>query len=616
MVALLVHSQAPAGFCLATELKGTLGGCSQPFSRRHTLVTIDFSASAGSPGTAAATPAAVSTQLAAGALTARPAAGLPPPPRLSLRSIIFVLVAGSLLAPLFLVVTPSGVLPRHPSELATRRDAVRAAQEFASSVLSIPLPQAFLACESDSSRTVVVPLLLGSLEPRLQSFLDGAVALDASFAWRSWTDIVGPPATHCAAALTILSAVTARPLPVPPRPVFLAPPPPKNRGPDLARIARWDRQLELVERGESLLRERLLLTSASGLGWAFLRNWADRVASGPRDQHLPLALRDSDDSSDVGLRGRPFSARFTPVHTVPLAAPAPQTDSGFRPRGISDILEPQAIARLHAFLSIQASNLAAIRRFGSAVQRADDALATRGFGQAVQRLVPLVIGQDEFLPLARGVVWDCRDIESMGHCSPLDPALPPNSDLNSAYILQQFGPAGVSPWPDQELVSQVVNGVQFRAHMPLQIVMLPHLVSLPLGFASVDKEVTDFLERGWYQRTLGLPFLPLRAMGQGAAARKSDPSRFRRTTDGGGPRKPACDRVGIPAVSFNDAIGLHDTVTPSDAEFDASHGTPRSPKWPAPEIKPRIEDLMHDIAILRHTHCVECVQGTTGGFHG
>jgi hypothetical protein len=146
--------------------------------------------------------------------------------------------------------------------------------------------------------------------------------------------------------------------------------------------------------------------------------------------------------------------------------------------------------------------------------------------------------------------------------------------------------------------------------------MLPHLVSLPLGFASVDKEVTDFLERGWYQRTLGLPFLPLRAMGQGAAARKSDPSRFRRTTDGGGPRKPACDRVGIPAVSFNDAIGLHDTVTPSDAEFDASHGTPRSPKWPAPEIKPRIEDLMHDIAILRHTHCVECVQGTTGGFHG
>ncbi len=189
----------------------------------------------------------------------------------------------------------------------------------------------------------------------------------------------------------------------------------------------------------------------------------------------------------------------------------------------------------------------------------------------------------------------------MGHCSPLNSELPPNSDLNAAYILEQFGPAGVSPWPDQELVSQVVNGVQFRAHMPLQIVMLPHLVSLPLGFTSVDKEVTDFVERGWYQRTLGLPFLPLRAMGQGAAARKSDPLRFRRTTDGGGPRKPAFDRLGIPAVSFNDAIGLHDEIPPLDEAFQAPHGTPRFPKWPASEVKPRIEDLMHDIAILRHT---------------
>ena len=419
---------------------------------------------------------------------ARPAERPLPPPRLSLRSIIFVLVAGTLLAPLFFVVSPSGALPQHPSGLATRRDAVRAAQEFASSVLSIPTPQAFLAGKSDSSRTVVVPLLSGSQEPGLLSFLTG-------FAWHPWADITSSVAPHCAAALSILSAVAARPLPSPLH-LSLGSLPPHNRGPDLARLARWDRQLELVERSESLLRERLLVTSVSGVAWAFLRNWADRVASGPRDQHLPLALRDGDDSSDVGLRGRPFSARFTPAHTAPMAAPEPQADSGFRPRGISDILEPQAIARLHGFLSVQASNLVAIRRFGSTVQRADDALATRGFGLAVQRLAPLVIGQDEFLPRARGVVWDCRELESMGHCSPLNSELPPNSDLNSAYILEQFGQSGVSPWPDQELVSQVVNGVQFRAHMPLQIVILPHLVSLPLGFTSVDKEVTEFVERG------------------------------------------------------------------------------------------------------------------------
>ena len=91
-------------------------------------------------------------------------------------------------------------------------------------------------------------------------------------------------------------------------------------------------------------------------------------------------------------------------------------------------------------------------------------------------------------------------------------------------MLQRFGPARISPWPNQELVSQVVLRVQLRAQVSLRIVMLPHLVSLPLGFTSVDKEVNGFVERGRYQRTLGLPFLPLRAMGQGATA---SPRHFR-----------------------------------------------------------------------------------------
>ena len=135
--------------------------------------------------------------------------------------------------------------------------------------------------------------------------------------------------------------------------------------------------------------------------------------------------------------------------------------------------------------------------------------------------------------------------------------------------------------------------------MPLQIVLLPHLVSLPLGFASVEKELTNVLEHGWYQRTDGLPFLPFRAMGQGAASRNSNPQKFRRTTDGGGPRRPVFDRQGIPAVSFNDAIGLH-SQAPGEADPHLPSGSPSIPKWPAPEVKPRIEDLMHDSAVLRH----------------
>ena len=54
--------------------------------------------------------------------------------------------------------------------------------------------------------------------------------------------------------------------------------------------------------------------------------------------------------------------------------------------------------------------------------------------------------------------------------------------------------------------------------MPLRIVILPHLIALPLGFTSVEKELNGFAERGRYQRTLVLPFLPFRAMGQGAVS--------------------------------------------------------------------------------------------------
>jgi hypothetical protein len=102
--------------------------------------------------------------------------------------------------------------------------------------------------------------------------------------------------------------------------------------------------------------------------------------------------------------------------------------------------------------------------------------------------------------------------------APLDSTLLPNSDYNSAFILQRFGPARISPWPDQELVSRVVQRVQLRAQMPLRVIMLPHFVSLPLDFTSEDKEVNGFVVRGRYQRTLGLPFLPFRAMGQGAVS--------------------------------------------------------------------------------------------------
>jgi hypothetical protein len=60
------------------------------------------------------------------------------------------------------------------------------------------------------------------------------------------------------------------------------------------------------------------------------------------------------------------------------------------------------------------------------------------------------------------------------------------------------------------------------------------------------------------------------------------------TSDGGFPRRTACNYQGICPVSLNDDIvGLH-------SDIDASE----QPKWKAPEIKPRIEDKAWDDSIL------------------
>ena len=586
-------------------MPGNLGGCVQPFDSSSSSVSVvSFTSfdtslpSVDSGSLCASHPARIDGQLrGAGAFSLSASGshssgavkllGLSAPKRL-LFTIFFVLVAGTLLAPLFLVSSQSFSIPEHATGLVNRIDAVLAAQGFTQSLFHSEA-RAFLAAESGSSRTIVIPFLQGptgfgvalpTLPPR------------SSFEWKYLSGVSSNSYQHCAVALAMLSAVSSRSQPSPARPLLTQFQPVHNRGPDLARLVLWSRQVELAERADFLLRQRLEFSVILN---AALSTWIDRVGTGPLVQHLPIALRDGDDSSDVGLRGRPFSSRFSPTTSIPLLQPVSQLDSGFRPRGFKDMLEQGAIDKLHSFFNLQASNLAAIRRFGIQVRRIPNAFKDLGFGQAVEHIEPLVIGQDEFLPAARGIIWDCRELDIYGFCSPLDYSAPPNSDLNRGFILHHYGPSGLFPWPDQELISQVVNGVQFQANLPLQIVLLPHLVSLPLGFSSVEKEIVKFLENSWYQRTDGLPFLPIRSMGQGAASRKSEPLKFRRTTDGGGPRRPIFDRQGVQAVSFNDAIGLHDLSLGDEAARSGA-----ATKWPASEVKPRIEDLMHDSAVLRH----------------
>ena len=78
------------------------------------------------------------------------------------------------------------------------------------------------------------------------------------------------------------------------------------------------------------------------------------------------------------------------------------------------------------------------------------------------------------------------------------------------------------------------------------MVLLTHLVSLPKGFLSVEKELKRLAGKGWYEVFSHPPFAPWKALpqGAGATARKLEPDRWRRTTDGGAPRTELLDTEG------------------------------------------------------------------------
>ena len=77
-------------------------------------------------------------------------------------------------------------------------------------------------------------------------------------------------------------------------------------------------------------------------------------------------------------------------------------------------------------------------------------------------------------------------------------------------------------YPDQRLVSFLVEGVRFEADVELQTVLVPHLMSLANGFDSVVKELKRMAspELDWYSMHASFPFWPMYSLGEGAQPRK------------------------------------------------------------------------------------------------
>lgn len=357
----------------------------------------------------------------------------------------------------------------------------------------------------------------------------------------------------------------------------------------------------------SMLAADELLTSALlkavSSGESSLEGWAEQIR--PLDpnvvpesllQHLP-------DFQDERLDAVPLSPVQKPLTTAWLRLPPAQEPAPIEAPlcpTINDIPTPEGAARARAWLRHTRQDLLSIQRQLAAGVPPDDIERDRP--------PPIAIGQSETQSWARGRVWDCR----RPCCVVADWTAQPQTHLHLRYIRERL-----LHYPDQHLLANLLEGVRFDADVELQAVFVPHLTSLPLGLDSVEAELRRMSSLGWYESFDDLPFWPIYLNAQGSTARKLEPWRFRRTTEGGGPRRATYDASGLRAISINAASRVEHMpqhfLSDSRPQFRlwlASRNLPptepapepsessSATKWPK-EHKPGLTETMRDIALLR-----------------
>ena len=326
--------------------------------------------------------------------------------------------------------------------------------------------------------------------------------------------------------------------------------------------------------------------------------WADRVVPPPLGE-VPLWLLDRLPSFDDA---RFDALAFFKVSKQLVQAWLPrQPDQrapplGRCPRRAADLMPHATFARVSNWVRRTVDDLACIKAYGELCQR--------------DRPRVLVVSQGELHSWARGYVWDFR--QGPSHCAqPLNYSAPLKYTLNVNFFAERL-----RQYPNQQLVSMVVEGVCYQADVELQGVFVPHLVSLPKGFASVEKELHRLKGLGWYEFYSDLPFWPIYANAQGATPRKLE-QRWRRTTDGGRPRRETFDRDDLRVWLLNDASRLYhiprhflSDSRPEMLSYLASRRLPPTPQmladmawshgsmWPLQRM-PTIAMVMRDLTVLK-----------------
>ena len=539
---------------------------------------------------------------------------------LSTITCLLVILVGSIQAPFFLVASTQGegnwALPGFQASTTLSHDALYAKSKLEAESWGLPPPFDLITVAAFPGQEVLsLPRFDMTVTDFLTSIKNTWLAT-SSFQLVTWDSIRGSQIEiPCGAALHLVGSFAAKLIQLPRhaiRPNSLEVTRSNRAYPlDMSDATGWERMSAIIRQTEVALMAAFAAVPFSDAHYDYLAGCATRVlaVSRPQLHEVPAYLRrQGDPEMHSDISSLPFTHRSSPVPTTRLEAARQLRYTTYRPRSYKEILDSDAIQSIHAWLTVEQSNMAAIAKYGKKVQKVRNAVAKLGFGQAVQPHDTLVIGQDQFLEEARDIIWDCRGFEHGQPAVPMDFNAIPNSDLNNEFIQESLG-----SWPDQELVGFLDGGVQFRAKLPLQIVLGPHLSSLSNAWANVDSEIQRLHKLGYYDIFTALPFLPIRSVPQGSTPRKLEKDRDRRTSDGGCPRNPAEDKAGVAAVSLNTAIGLHSyeegdgtVLDEHECESDSGpHSSATAPnvrrrKWLAPEVKPRVQDKVWDDHILRY----------------
>lgn len=144
---------------------------------------------------------------------------------------------------------------------------------------------------------------------------------------------------------------------------------------------------------------------------------------------------------------------------------------------------------------------------------------------------PLVIPRSGIVQPAQDIVWDLRE---NGRPKPLDFCAPNPTHLNLGLLARWRD--RWPDYPDQEIFSHLIDGVDFKVEGPDGLLLQPHLTSLTNDIVSVHKELQRLTDLGFFSCHSWVPFVPWRTFPNGAVTRKYE-ERWRRTTDAGAPRR-------------------------------------------------------------------------------